>query len=161
MYIYIYVMPQLFERSSHLFERHIYIYMMPHIFMHRSPSKRYNYSTFGQYLPFNMMGRVFSAAHRISTKLLAPERANELESVPHEDLQISSPWVYTCVMCEIHWITMALWSVERNLLKIWQVLCQLKNKGDTPTSTLQAWLYIIDHHGAFVRDVLPKSWCHA
>ena len=30
-------------------------------------------------------------------KLLAPERANELESVPHEDLQISSPWVYTCV----------------------------------------------------------------
>lgn len=44
-----------------------------------------------------MMGQAFGAAHRISTKLFAPEKANELESVPHEDFQISSPRLnYMC-----------------------------------------------------------------
>lgn len=96
-----------------------------------------------------MMGQAFGAAHRISTKLFAPEKANELESVPHEDFQISSPRSYTCVK-------------NHRATKFWKEIfrkhgrCCASSQTKVTQHASQAWLHI-NHHGAFVPDVLPKS----
>lgn len=151
IYIYIYHLPQLIQRSSHL-----YVGVAPHnLTCITHPQKNIHSASIWQYestMTDDGSGFWSCPPHLHKTIRTWKGKWTGVRAARRFPNLITSTKLHV-------WKTIALWSSGREIF--WKHgRCCASSQTKVTQQASQAWLHI-NPHGAFVRDVLPKSWCHA